>query len=180
MRYLLSDTHFDHRNIIDHCDRPFESVEAMNRALVENWNDTVDPDDSVVFLGDLTVVEGFDVFLDWMEQLHGTVEFVLGDHDETVLTTLEDVRIHEQFRFNYRGIPFYCVHDPADAPQNWTGWTVHGHHHNNWPDQFPFVDPETRRVNVSVELVRYTPLPLPRLVEEIRRFERQQTLSGGR
>ena len=30
MQYLIADFHLDHANIIDYCDRPYDSVEEMN------------------------------------------------------------------------------------------------------------------------------------------------------
>jgi len=54
-QYLISDLHLDHENIIEYCSRPFEDVEEMNEVLVKNWNVTVDPDDEVIFGGDLTI-----------------------------------------------------------------------------------------------------------------------------
>lgn len=35
MEYLISDLHLDHANVIDYCDRPFDSVEEMNETLAE-------------------------------------------------------------------------------------------------------------------------------------------------
>ena len=55
MDYLISDFHLDHDNIIDYCDRPFDSVAAMNETLVEHWNATVGPGESVLYGGDLTI-----------------------------------------------------------------------------------------------------------------------------
>ncbi|WP_128477277.1 metallophosphoesterase family protein [Halorussus pelagicus] len=66
MKFILSDTHFDHRNIINYCDRPYDSVERMNDALVANWNATVGEDDDVIFLGDLTMANDFGVFASWV------------------------------------------------------------------------------------------------------------------
>jgi calcineurin-like phosphoesterase family protein len=171
MEYVLSDAHFDHGNIVDYCDRPFESVEAMNEALVERWNRVVGDGDEVLFLGDLTMEGGFGEFRRWIDRLDGRVHFVVGDHDASVVP-LDAVEVYEHLQFEHRGVPFYGVHDPADAPANWRGWVLHGHHHNNWPDDFPFVDPDHRRVNVSVELLGYEPLPIPELVEYLRAFER--------
>ncbi|WP_435366142.1 hypothetical protein [Haloarchaeobius sp. DYHT-AS-18] len=170
--YLISDLHFDHRNIIDYCDRPFDSVEEMNDRLVANWRAVVDSDDVVLFGGDLTIRESAGALLDWLEELPGEVVFVLGNHDGTVLDNLDDVHFVENYRFEHRGVPFRVVHDPADGPSNQSGWLLHGHHHNNHPDHYPFVDHDNRRVNFSVELIDYRPLSVDLLVDYLACGER--------
>ncbi|WP_226023701.1 metallophosphoesterase [Halomicrobium salinisoli] len=172
MDYLASDLHLDHGNIIDYCDRPFDSVEAMNAALVERWNDVVDPGDEVLFGGDLTISSDAADLLGWLEELDGEFAFLLGNHDGTVLEGLDGVDFFEHYQFERDGRRFYAVHDPADAPGSVDGWLLHGHHHNNWPDEFPFVDPEACRVNLSVELLGYRPLSMDDLVTYLDRDER--------
>ena len=45
IRYL-ADMHFDHADIIPYDNRPFDSVQEMNEALIGNWNRVVtDPQD---------------------------------------------------------------------------------------------------------------------------------------
>ena len=43
--WITSDTHFGHANIIGLCNRPFDSVEEMDHALIDNWNARVGADD---------------------------------------------------------------------------------------------------------------------------------------
>lgn len=172
MDYLISDFHLGHSNIIEYCDRPFDSVEEMDETLIENWNDIINPGDEVLYGGDLSVPWAETHLLDYIVELNGEMVFLIGNHDETVFPELEGVEFCEQFQFKHRGVPFYAVHDPEDAPSSPTGWVLHGHHHNNWPDEFPFVDPDSCRVNFSVELLDYRPLSTDRLVDYLTCGER--------
>lgn len=53
-QFVIADLHFNDQNIIRYTNRPFKSVEEMNKTLVENWNSTVKSMDDIVFvLGDL-------------------------------------------------------------------------------------------------------------------------------
>lgn len=172
MDYVISDLHLDHGNIIDYCNRPFDSVEKMNEQLVANWNEVIDPGDEVLFGGDLTISSNLGTLLDWLEQLNGELIYLIGNHDGCVIDTLDDVHFFEHYQFEYKGMRFYGVHNPENAPQNFSGWVIHGHHHNNWPDKFPFVNPQHRRINISVELIDYRPLPMDQLLTIIQRMER--------
>lgn len=54
MIYFTSDLHFGHRNVIRFDNRPFSSVEEMDAALIERWNQKVSNEDAVYVLGDLS------------------------------------------------------------------------------------------------------------------------------
>jgi calcineurin-like phosphoesterase family protein len=65
--------------------------------------------------------------------------------------------------YRFTGIDLFLTHDPADTreiPEDFTGWIIHSHVHNNDLDNFPFFDPENKRINVSAEVVHYQPVPL--------------------
>lgn len=53
--YLISDTHWgDFGEIIRYEGRPFKSGQEMNVALIDNWNQVVEPDNIIYHLGDFT------------------------------------------------------------------------------------------------------------------------------
>ena len=51
IRYI-ADMHLDDEDIIAYDNRPFDSTEEMNEALIANWNRVVSPDDLTWILGD--------------------------------------------------------------------------------------------------------------------------------
>ena len=51
--FFTSDTHFYHKNIIEYAQRPFSSIENMNKELIKNWNSVVSSEDTVFHLGDI-------------------------------------------------------------------------------------------------------------------------------
>lgn len=78
--WITSDTHFNHKNIIKYCNRPFVDVENMNKELIERWNNTVAKDDIVYHLGDFML--GSRSGLNTMvSKLNGRINIVLGNHD---------------------------------------------------------------------------------------------------
>ncbi|MCF7866761.1 hypothetical protein K9L67_05965 [Candidatus Woesearchaeota archaeon] len=53
--FFTSDTHFSHRSIISHANRPFRDLKEHDESLVENWNKVVPKDGIVVFQGDFAL-----------------------------------------------------------------------------------------------------------------------------
>jgi len=174
-RYVISDLHLDHENIIKYCDRPFDMVEEMNERLIENWNETVDKDARVVFLGDLAFRSDDEELREWLEELNGNIVFVEGNHD-LVDDTVDSLASHEYHVFEHGDYEFFCTHYPEKVLPDWDGWVIHGHHHNNHPDEYPFVDFDARRVNVSVELMGYTPLLVDDLVQYVKSMSEGEKL----
>ncbi len=170
--WLISDTHFDHTNIIRYCNRPFGSVEEMNETIRRNWNDTIAPDDLVYFLGDLAYGRGSRPPRWWATQLNGEIVWVKGSHDRGVhvLSVIPNVvKVVSSETISCGGVEFMLVHDVFGTADGfclrWDGWTVHGHNHANQPH----LNMVRRRVNVSVEVVDYRPISLARIVQEVSR-----------
>lgn len=85
--FFTSDHHFGHTNILKYEDAMrrnahggrFQTVEEMDEYLIDQWNATVSPGDTVYHLGDLSYK------LNTIEQvlpfLNGSVTLVVGNHD---------------------------------------------------------------------------------------------------
>ncbi len=81
MIYFTSDLHFGHANVIRHCNRPFDSVEEMDAALMRNWNATVRNSDEIYILGDFTMRHA-SVAHAYLSALNGRKYMVRGNHDQ--------------------------------------------------------------------------------------------------
>ena len=85
MIYYIADLHFDHEAIIAYDNRPFRSVEDMNREMTERWNRVVTDDDLVYILGDFSAGEEA-AWLEHLRTLNGGKYLLIGNHDEGKLT----------------------------------------------------------------------------------------------
>lgn len=169
MRYIISDTHFGHDNIIEYTQRPFSSVEEMNSELVERWNEVVDEEDTVIHLGDVRHHPDPHDESYWFEQLNGNILLVKGNHD----TPGQNCPVHtvNSATISHGRYQFYLEHQSV----GFSGWQIHGHAHNNDTVNYPLLRPATQSINVSVELINYKPIALDtivRLIEKDKRFEK--------
>ncbi|WP_276273634.1 metallophosphoesterase family protein [Haloarcula litorea] len=170
-RFLASDLHLGHENIIEYCSRPFDSVEEMNQTLIENWNQEVRSNDDVVFfLGDLGFFAEEDQLRNWLKQLNGRVVFIQGNHDDPG-RYVSDLNTHQYYTLSQGDQEYLLTHRPENAPRFWDDWIIHGHHHNNHPEQYPFINPEEQLANVSVELTDYRPVKVDYVLNSIEQDE---------
>ena len=160
--FVISDTHFYHANIIKYSHRPFADVREMNSKIVENWNRVVGAKDKVYFLGDF----GFGKeSLSILHSLNGDIMFIHGNHDSAIEN---HVPMYEEAMITYDGIQFMLIHNPDRIPKRYKGWVIAGHHHNNYPNDLPFFNPETKIINVSVEMINYAPVDMRDIVNLVK------------
>ncbi len=95
--FFTSDTHFYHSNIIKFCNRPYNSVEEMNKSLIENWNNKVPKDGIVFHLGDF-VFGKFDKWKEIIDQLNGTIFLIEGNHDRRQCGNKKNVLFKDVFQ----------------------------------------------------------------------------------
>lgn len=80
MIWFTSDLHFGHENIIRYTNRPYHSVDNMNKLLIMNWNERVGPDDEVYVIGDVALGKLRET-VPLCLQLNGKKYLVPGNHD---------------------------------------------------------------------------------------------------
>lgn len=164
-RYLISDHHFGHSNIIEYCDRPFTSVGEMNDVLLDRHYETVDSDDVLVHLGDVAMdMQDGRETIKFFERLGGDL-LLRGNHDVGLDREDAPFPVLESCVLEHDDYQFYCTHRPENVPDRWDGWVIHGHIHNNQPEAYPFVAHDERRVNVSSDLLDFRPVALDSLTE---------------
>jgi len=149
--WFISDMHFGHRNMLKWCrGECFRNLKEMHKRLISNWNYHVGRHDRVFCLGD------FGDFR-YKRQLNGTITIAKGNHDRK--------QWNRQYVLTYRDLKFLILHDPDSQVTNWFDgdWIIHGHTHVN----SPFIDITKKRVNVSVEVINYTPITMERIYEII-------------
>ncbi len=162
--FILSDLHLGHNNIIRNCRRPFNNAEEMDRVLISNWNLTIGESDEVIYLGDFRYGSGTPPASEYRDHLNGRITFVRGNHDTDIPDAVPSLQVC------YQGDQFLFIHDPDEAPPGFTGWTVHGHYHNNDLKRFPFINFGDRRVNASCELTGYRPVSLKTIYTMIQKY----------
>lgn len=139
--FFTSDTHFGHFNIIRLCDRPFKSAEEMNETLINNWNNIVQPEDTVFHLGDFAI-GGSQVWNTVLQQLNGHKILILGNHDmknlrQGYMKYFDKVAFQMQIQIEERSIylnhyPFLCYGGTYRSPEK-AVWQLFGHVHSK-PD----------------------------------------------
>jgi calcineurin-like phosphoesterase family protein len=162
--WLISDTHFNHNNIIKYCNRPFSSAEEMNEFMVEKWNSVVKPQDKVYHLGDVYMggARGYTEHL-LHHRLHGHKRLILGNHDngkdqllQKVFEKIDVWRMFPEFGLLLTHVP---VHEsslgrgmgPSEKMLN-----IHGHIHQN-------PSPTSDHQCICVEQIDYTPVHIEEL-----------------
>lgn len=79
MKFYISDLHFGHKNILAFDNRPFFTVEEMDRTLIQKWNNRVEKNDEIYVLGDTFWYN--DEAPRILSELKGRKYPILGNHD---------------------------------------------------------------------------------------------------
>ena len=166
--FVTADTHFGHVKSLSFVQpdgsplRPFSSVEEMDETMVERWNATVGPKDTIYHLGDVVIPRSS---LKILDRLNGRKVLIRGNHDQGALKDFachfEDVRgafFHPGDSTMRGGLIFTHVPvHPLCLSGHYLG-NVHGHLHCHLIHVDGQVD--KRYFNACVERNNFTPVSL--------------------
>lgn len=170
MIYFTSDLHLGHRAIISMVNRPFESVEEMNRILISNFNSYVHKDDTVYILGDIAHHMKVEDVNRIISKLNGKKILIMGNHDKKYDEGLfENVRDFMTVSLN--GQSFSLMHYPMMSwPKSHHGSIMlHGHIHSDETYNLKNREDEVLRYDVGVDANQYRPVSVNEILEFFRK-----------
>ena len=155
--YFISDLHFGHENMA--IKRGFSCADEMNEYIIKSWNSVVHKKDTVYCLGDITMESA--TFYPLISRLNGYINVILGNHDRRQHTfkLLEYVNsVTGMINYKKEFILTHCPIHPCELEYRFKH-NIHGHVHENSLD-------DNRYINVSCEVINYTPKTLEELLNE--------------
>ncbi|OAV42833.1 metallophosphoesterase [Lewinella sp. 4G2] len=167
--YFTADTHFGHANILKYTDRPYANAQEMDEALIQNWNDTVGPDDTVYHLGDFSLTSPAKT-RKIIARLNGTIHLISGNHESSAHACADQFAwVKDYYELSvpdpdaHRGQRHYVLFHYA--MRVWNGshhgtFHLYGHSHGTLPDL-----PTERSIDVGVDCFSGHPVSLEKVRE---------------
>jgi calcineurin-like phosphoesterase family protein len=135
--WFTADFHLGHKNIIRYCNRPFETAEEMNQAILQRLNDCAKANDILYFLGDFCIGPKVRA-AEFRRQIRCMKIFAIpGNHDkETKKLTQEFAWLNNLAEVLVNGQRIALCHY---AMRVWNqssrgAWHLYGHSHGRLPD----------------------------------------------
>jgi len=158
--WLISDTHFNHKTMVEEKWRPFKTVEEMNETIIHNWNKKISKDDIVYHLGDVCIGKSVEVEKNIIPRLNGQITFIKGNHDKTSLTPITNIIIM------FKGKQYELVHNPSNATGKFKH-IIHGHQHLSGENKFT-KKPGFKYVNVNLEYSKFKPILINEVITKFK------------
>jgi calcineurin-like phosphoesterase family protein len=171
--FFISDLHIGHKNVLKFDGRPFADVDEMHIEMIKRWNEVVDDDDIVYYLGDLAFAR--DELTKWfIYSLKGKINFILGNHDkmkdiikfgrwENIHEYGTEINVKDEDTIGSRGSNGYqriiMSHYPILSwnKSHYGSWHLHGHCHGSLIKSNQ--DYYKRKVmDVGCNVIDYTPI----------------------
>lgn len=189
-RYFTADTHFGHEKIIEYCERPFDSADEMDEAMVERFNEILRPEDTLIHLGDVLMGD-VEKGLENVKRINGKKILISGNHDYTWTGTAPhkkdkyfDLYLEAGFVLMPEQVPTFIgdklaimSHFPYQEatsgknrfkrfrPTDNGHFLLHGHIHDDW------LFHDNRMLNVGVDVWDFRPVSVDEITPYVKKFE---------
>jgi len=149
--FFTSDLHLGHKRILEYTNRPFENIDTMNTAIVDNWNKKVTANDLVYHVGDFSFGNSA---REWEQKLHGDIVHIEGNHDKNngVKTYIVKCIMH------FGGKSIFVQHRPPSSQFEipiGVDFCICGHVHQLWRHKWVGGIPV---INVGVDVWGFEPI----------------------
>lgn len=166
--WIIGDPHFYHKNIISYENRPFSSVEEMNKALIDNWNSRISNHEKAIILGDFCFganKHGAET----AKQLNGYKILIMGNHDTMSPGAYLEMGFREVYRYPIIYDGFWMLsHEPLYINQNMPYANIFAHVHGN--PAYADVSKQSFCASAERKALNYYPIKLSdikKLMEEV-------------
>jgi calcineurin-like phosphoesterase family protein len=147
MVYFTADQHLGHTNIIKYCNRPFASIQEMDKIILDNTFDVLRPGDTLISLGDLSFKEDIArKYLNLIKKTNVSFMYISGNHDRQILSFLRrnGVGVHELKTIcitedniinSKHGLVIVLCHYSLRVwdRSHFNSWQLYGHSHGTLP-----------------------------------------------
>lgn len=210
MIWFTSDTHFAHSNICyatskwhdkETTTRKFDSIQEMNRAMIENINKCVQQDDTLYFLGDWCMAGIENYYNFWKQLICKNIYFVPGNHDQQLKKgkpipklyreydgNITDVMpTHDHFRLLYPADLFTVLpelttlivekqkivlsHYPIEQWEDMDQGTIHLHGHCHGKINSCETNRKYKRMDVGLDWKEFRPYSLDEILKIMEKRE---------
>lgn len=164
-RFIISDTHFGHENIIRYENRPFRNSNEMNRYIINKWNNVVSKNDLVYHLGDVSFMSR-ESTKNILNKLNGRIVLVAGNHDLKLLNWYRNLGRFEMVSPYPIIVDKFAIlsHEPLYLQKDSVYANIYGHVHGD--DKYKTITRDS--ACVCLERWNYQPISLDFILNKIR------------
>lgn len=163
--WVTSDNHFYHKNIIKYENRPYITVDEMNKDMIRKWNSKVKKNDTVIILGDFILSNDKKLASALIDKLHGKKCLICGNHDKVSNLLAEKFEwVKSYFELKYEGTDFIMFHYPIKSwnKKHYGSIHLYGHVHSNNDGLY---EESERAYNVGVDVNNFYPVLLKDIIK---------------
>lgn len=176
--FFTSDLHLGDLGMIRKLGRPFSSVEDMNKKLIENINLSVEPDDVLYILGDISNRIGRDASANIIRNINCKNLYLIkgnNDKDYSRLDLFKSIEDYREFKHQPSNTRFCLFHFPI---RNWAGQRggsvqLHGHIHSKG-SRYNTNNFERKKwqYDVGVDANNYSPVNIEQIIDLIEQYSK--------